>query len=111
MLIVKLHLLHGNRWCDIAKQVTGRTDNAIKNRFNANLSKRLNEPTFAKLLKQGADSLVAISEDFITLDNKVDGSEMEDLSRDIPGNSSAFSLKSLVLKSQRFEMVAKSFVE
>ena len=51
MLIVKLHLLHGNRWCDIAKQVVGRTDNAIKNRFNSNLSKRLNEPIFVKLLQ------------------------------------------------------------
>ena len=49
MLIVKLHLVHGNRWCDIAKQVDGRTDNAIKNRFNSNLSKRLKEPQFVNL--------------------------------------------------------------
>ena len=52
ILIVTLHLVHGNRWCDIAKQVKGRTDNAIKNRFNSNLSKRLEEPQFAKLLSQ-----------------------------------------------------------
>ena len=51
MLIVKLHLVYGNRWCDIAKQVDGRTDNAIKNRYNSNLSKRLGEPTFVKLLE------------------------------------------------------------
>ena len=51
-LIVKLHLVYGNRWCDIAKQVDGRTDNAIKNRYNSNLSKRLNEPTFVKLLEE-----------------------------------------------------------
>ena len=49
-LIVKLHLVLGNRWCDIAKQVDGRTDNAIKNRFNSNLSKRLNEPMFVHIL-------------------------------------------------------------
>ena len=55
-LIIKLHLVHGNRWCDIAKQVAGRTDNAIKNRFNSNLSKRLNEPEFVKILKN-ADKL------------------------------------------------------
>ena len=51
MLIVKLHLVYGNRWCDIAKKVDGRTDNAIKNRYNSNLSKRLGEPTFVKLLE------------------------------------------------------------
>ena len=27
LLIVKLHLKYGNRWCDIAKLVPGRTDN------------------------------------------------------------------------------------
>ena len=54
LLIVKLHLVHGNRWCDIAKKVKGRTDNAIKNRFNSNLSKRLEEPQFAKLLAQSS---------------------------------------------------------
>ena len=52
LLIVKLHLVHGNRWCDIAKQVDGRTDNAIKNRYNSNLRKRLNELEFMKLLKE-----------------------------------------------------------
>lgn len=50
LLIVKLHLKHGNRWCDIAKQINGRTDNAIKNRFNSNLRKRLEEPHFKRLL-------------------------------------------------------------
>ena len=48
--IVKLHLIHGNRWCDIAKEVTGRTDNAIKNRFNSNLTKRLHEEPFSSIL-------------------------------------------------------------
>ena len=50
MNIVRLHLVHGNRWCDIAKEVNGRTDNAIKNRFNSNLSKRLHEDPFAGIL-------------------------------------------------------------
>ena len=52
LLIVRLHLVHGNRWCDIAKQVEGRTDNAIKNRYNSNLRKRLNELEFMKLLSE-----------------------------------------------------------
>ena len=46
-----MHIKHGNRWCDIAKEVDGRTDNAIKNRYNSNLTKRLHEPQFAHLYK------------------------------------------------------------
>ena len=85
-LIVKLHLVHGNRWCDIAKKVTGRTDNAIKNRFNSNLRKRLNEPVFAKFLKLGAAQVQDL-EDSDTFCNKVGGNASEDLSHEIPNFS------------------------
>lgn len=73
--------MYGNRWCDIAKEVDGRTDNAIKNRYNSNLSKRLNEPAFVKLLeeeqreqaaKQDQDDAVLATEereDSVTLEN------------------------------------------
>ena len=27
------HKLHGNKWTEIARMVTGRTDNAVKNRY------------------------------------------------------------------------------
>ena len=79
MLIVKLHLVHGNRWCDIAKQVDGRTDNAIKNRFNSNLSKRLKEPQFAKLLAEEGKlkNKLIDQEDSVTVDAKDDTNALE----------------------------------
>lgn len=68
LMIVKLHLVYGNRWCDIAKQVKGRTDNAIKNRYNSNLSKRLSEPQFASLLTNENSCLVIAHKDSVSLD-------------------------------------------
>lgn len=80
-LIVKLHLVHGNRWCDIAKKVTGRTDNAIKNRFNSNLGKRLNEPCFAKILMQAPSEYEdVIRDDSVTIEGKDNSAYLDDAS-------------------------------
>ncbi|KAF7041821.1 hypothetical protein CFC21_051559 [Triticum aestivum] len=40
MLIVKYQAAYGNRWSTIAEFLSGRTDNAIKNRWNSVLHKR-----------------------------------------------------------------------
>ncbi|KAK4434927.1 Transcription factor [Sesamum alatum] len=41
-LILRLHRLLGNRWSLIARRLPGRTDNEIKNYWNAHLRKKAN---------------------------------------------------------------------
>nr|XP_043628870.1 transcription factor MYB8-like [Erigeron canadensis] len=51
-LIIRLHSLHGNRWSHIASEIPGRTDNEIKNHWNAHIKKKLlqneNDPKTSK---------------------------------------------------------------
>ncbi|KAM1082558.1 hypothetical protein ACFX13_021528 [Malus domestica] len=42
-LIIRLHNLLGNRWSLIAGRLPGRTDNQVKNYWNAHLSKKLGD--------------------------------------------------------------------
>ena len=50
--IVRLFCQYGNSWSSIAKEIDGRTNDAIKNRFNSNLSKKLHEPPFCNILDE-----------------------------------------------------------
>nr|GEX02829.1 homeodomain-like protein [Tanacetum cinerariifolium] len=42
--IIRLRSIHGNRWSHIATELPGRTDNEIKNYWNAHLKKTLENP-------------------------------------------------------------------
>eukprot|EP00951_Prasinocladus_malaysianus_P034067 scaffold341403_cov36-Prasinocladus_malaysianus.AAC.1 len=47
-ILIKGHAKYGNKWTEIAKLVTGRTDNAVKNRWMA-LCKKNGEPAVQAL--------------------------------------------------------------
>ena len=48
-IILKMHREIGNRWCEISKILTGRTDNAIKNRFNSKLKRYASKDAWTDL--------------------------------------------------------------
>lgn len=66
--IVRAHLQHGNKWATIARMLSGRTDNAIKNHWNSTLRRRC----------QGGGALVIDDE----ISSGADGFRKRNLSED-----------------------------
>ncbi|CAL5366885.1 unnamed protein product [Camellia sinensis] len=48
LLLCEAQKIFGNRWTEIAKVVSGRTDNAVKNRFSTLCKKRAKHEALAK---------------------------------------------------------------
>eukprot|EP00253_Pinus_taeda_P015843 PITA_15843 len=60
-LIIKLHRRWGNRWSRIAQNLSGRTDNEIKNYWRTRIKKRLNLQAESGSSSMDADSGVQIA--------------------------------------------------
>ena len=72
--IVRLYLKYKTRWSEIARHVDGRTDNQIKNRFNSNLKKRLQDKEF-RSLQPAESSCEEGSEDSVTFEGNTNTEE------------------------------------
>ncbi len=51
LLLLEKQKLIGNQWAQIAKEIPGRTENQVKNRFNSMLKKIREEKTFKSNVK------------------------------------------------------------
>lgn len=74
-ILVDTHARVGNRWCEIAKRIQGRSENAIKNHWNATIrrqnSKRKNKKTKSSINRKPHSSIL---EDYIRSQNQTTSS-------------------------------------
>ncbi|KAH7515906.1 transcription factor MYB124 isoform X1 [Ziziphus jujuba] len=66
MLLCEAQKIFGNRWTEIAKVVSGRTDNAVKNRFSTLCKKRAK---YEALAKENTTSLINSNNKRIIIQN------------------------------------------
>ncbi|XP_042482311.1 transcription factor MYB64-like [Macadamia integrifolia] len=64
-VLVESHKKVGNKWAEIAKQITGRTENAIKNHWNATKRRQNSKRKTKNSVFHGGKSHPSILEDYI----------------------------------------------
>ncbi|XP_042024998.1 transcription factor MYB124-like isoform X2 [Salvia splendens] len=73
MLLCEAQRVYGNRWTEIAKVVSGRTDNAVKNRFTTLCKKRAKREALAK--ENSTTSYVNLNNKRVVFRNGLDSNE------------------------------------
>lgn len=68
----------GNKWAEIAKTISGRTENQVKNRFNAMIKKIREEKTFGQQKKTDISHALT-SLDQTNLKDEYEGAWVEEL--------------------------------
>lgn len=76
--LVLLHAEVGNQWAVLARSMPGRTDNAIKNRWNATLHKRVLSGDYNYLLQEGQCVRVCVG---VVLEENGEGIGQQSLAR------------------------------
>ncbi|KAF6157520.1 hypothetical protein GIB67_004458 [Kingdonia uniflora] len=90
-LIIRLHKLLGNRWMLIAGRLPGRTENEIRNHWNTNLSKKVQDLPASKLIHKCSllhkGEITEEEEDLIARLHKLLGNRWSLIAGRIPGRT------------------------